>query len=186
MADEKEVTQNLRGRPAAPAAPGPAKEAKSTTDDDLRPLGQGGQLDPEAVARRWEKWSKYLVPAILATLVSLATGLPTVMSVYRDGMSRLETKTDKAQQKGDKVELEQKAVYTKVTKPEIEDLKAQIAELKADMVADRAAKRVGQRRRPIPVVAVPKPKPLPASPAAVLQAPAPVPAPPPKPADAGQ
>lgn len=186
MADAKKPssteadTQNLRRRLGDPMG-----VERGPTDDDLRPLGQGGQLDPEAVARRWERWSKYLVPAILATAVSLATGIPTVISVFRDRMHSLEHKATTAQEKGDKVELEQKAVYVKVTKPEIEALQKQIAELRAEMVRQEAARRAGQRRRPIPVAPVPKIAPLPPSPAAVLQAPAPAVAPP-RPADAGQ
>lgn len=176
MADEKQpkvdpqLQRRLAGTPPTPAPT--VDDPRRSTDDDLRPVAQGGQLDPEAVARRWAKWSKYLVPAVLATLVSIATGIPTVISVYRDGMTRLEHKADRAQAKGDEVKAEQDAVYKKVTKPEIEELKKQIAELQAQVVSDKAAKRAVQRRRPIPVVPVPKPAPLPRDPAAVLQAPA--------------
>jgi hypothetical protein len=187
MGDEKhpdQLKRRLAGEPpATPVTPEP--DPRRSTDDDLRPVATGGRLDPEAVARWWGKWTKHLVPVLLSTALAVAAGIPLVISVFRDNMAQLEHKADKAQEKGDQVEKEQKAVYTKVTKPEIEELKAQIAALQAELVADKAAKRVGQRRRPIPVAPVKKVAPLPATPTAVLQAPAPAPPPPPKP-DGGQ
>jgi hypothetical protein len=129
-----------------------------------------------------------MVPALLATAMALATGVPLVISVYRDNMAKLEAKTSKTEAKTDKVEAEAGAVYVKITKPQLEGLEKRVAQLEAEKVAEKALKRAGQRRRPIPVVPVKKVAPLPATPTAVLQAPAPVPVAPPAPKipDAGQ